>query len=38
MESSTDVTKQRKPDPWFGVGVGMVLVSVIGLVYTHLYR
>lgn len=36
MESSTNITKQRKLDAWFGLSVGMVLVSVIGLLYTYL--
>lgn len=36
MDSSTDGTRQWKADAWLGLSVGMVLVSVIGLLYIYL--
>jgi hypothetical protein len=38
MESFTDLTKRRRGDLWFCLSVGMVFVSVVGLLYAYLHR
>jgi len=38
MESSTSVTTRRRFEPWLSLSVGMVVVSVVGLLYAYLHH
>jgi len=38
MQEFIEASKQRKFDPWFGLSLGMVVISVVGLFYRFLYR
>ena len=38
MQNLTDSTKRQKVDPWFCLSVGMVFLSVVGLLYAYLHR
>jgi hypothetical protein len=37
MQGFSNASKQRKFDPWFGLSLGMVVISVAGLFYIFLH-
>jgi hypothetical protein len=38
MNKLNHASMPRRFDPWFGLSVGMVAISIIGLFYLFLYR